>query len=88
MKYCSPSKRFKDDSSELGNHCNKIVSKYDEIITPAKEAMLNLANESKKLFSSSKIKKKLCMVVPDFANVKGEELESADTILARLKAKN
>lgn len=56
-------------------------------MSPAKELVSSFESKSHKLLSFGKAKRKLCLMVPDFEGVKAEELESADTILARLKSK-
>jgi hypothetical protein len=56
-------------------------------MTPTKDLISSFEHKSRKLLSFGKAKRKLCLMVPDFENVKVEKLESADTLLARLKSK-
>lgn len=81
-------KRFKEEEiSEICNlKFNLVVSRYEDYITPAKKALLSFTSESRRLLLSGGVKK-LCFVLPDFDDTKNYPLDSADTILARLKAK-
>jgi hypothetical protein len=57
--------------------------KYD---TPEK-LIEEFTAKSKKLLSFDNLKRKLCLMIPDYESVRVEELETADEILARLKPK-
>jgi len=56
-------------------------------ITPEKRLLEEFTAKSKKLLSFGKLKRRLCLMIPDYENIKAEELETADEILARLKPK-
>lgn len=44
-------------------------------------------NKSKKLLAFQEIRKKLCFVIPDFTSMQSKQLDSADTLLQRIKTK-
>jgi hypothetical protein len=81
-------KRLREEEiSEICNlKFNLVVSRYEDYITPAKKALISFASESRKLILSGG-PKKLCFILPEFDETKSLTLDSADTILARLKAK-
>lgn len=79
------SKKFKESHNETANKTTDI--KYEYNVTPPKKMLESFTIKSKALLSLENLKRRLCLIVPNFEDVNIEELDSADDILARLKSK-
>ena len=57
-------------------------------MTPAKDIVASFMSSSRKLLSLDGIKKKLCLVMPNFEALQTNNMDSADILLSRIKARS